>query len=42
MSELVAGVVQGFSTGLGAGLANYLFMKRLENVEKRLWKRRGK
>jgi len=30
------GIVQGFSTGIGVGLSNWILIKRLENLEKRL------
>jgi len=32
-SEIVQVVIQGFSTGLGVGIANWLLIKRLEYVE---------
>lgn len=37
--DLWQGIVNGFSSGLGVGIANYLILKRLEMIEARL---RGK
>ena len=34
--DLWQGIVQGFATGLGVGFANWLFIKRLESLEKKL------
>jgi len=30
MVDIVQGIIQGFSAGLGAGAANYFIIKRLE------------
>lgn len=37
--EIVNGVVQGFATGIGVGLANWFLIKRLGSLEHRV---RGK
>ncbi|MDP3765297.1 MAG: hypothetical protein Q8R04_02190 [Nanoarchaeota archaeon] len=34
--DIWQGIVQGFSTGLGVGFANWLLIKRLEALEKKL------
>jgi len=36
MVDIIQGVIQGFSAGLGAGAANYFIIKRLEKIEKRI------
>lgn len=33
------GVLNGFFTGLGVGLANWIFIKRLEYLEKKILKK---
>ena len=33
--EIWQGIINGFSTGIGVGLANWLAIKRLEHLEKR-------
>lgn len=30
------GILNGFATGIGAGIANYLIIRRLETIEKRI------
>ena len=34
--EIWNGIIQGFSTGIGVGFANWLFIKRLEHLEKNI------
>ena len=29
-------VIQGFATGIGAGISNWLLIKRLEHLEKKI------
>jgi len=38
--DIWGGVIQGFSTGIGVGLSNWIFIKRLEKLEERLFKRK--
>ena len=33
--DLTQGIMNGFATGVGVGLANWIIIKRLENLEKR-------
>lgn len=40
--EIWQGIVNGFSTGIGVGLANWIAIKRLEHLEKRIEKRINK
>ena len=37
--EIWQGVVQGFSTGLGVGIANWLLIRRLEHLENKIQKK---
>jgi hypothetical protein len=39
MTDLIPGIVSGFATGIGVGLANWVFIKRLEEFEKKVRKR---
>ena len=34
--DLVQGIMNGFAAGLGAGIANWLLIKRLEIIEKKI------
>jgi len=34
--ELWQGIINGFATGIGVGLANWIAIKRLENLEKKM------
>ena len=36
--DLWSGVIQGFCTGEGVGLANWVFVKRLEVLEQKILK----
>lgn len=36
MVDLLQGILSGFAGGIGAGLANYFIIKRLEQAEKRI------
>lgn len=38
--DIWGGVIQGFCTGAGVGLANWIFVKRLERFEERLFKKK--
>ena len=35
MVDIIGNIFAGFSTGLGVGFANWLFIKRLESLEKK-------
>jgi len=39
--EIWGGVVSGFATGLGVGVANWLFIKRLEKLEEKILSKRN-
>ena len=34
MVDITQGILNGFATGIGAGIANYLIIRRLETIEK--------
>ena len=36
MVDITQGIINGFATGIGAGIANYLIIRRLETIEKRI------
>ena len=37
--EIIQGIIQGFSTGLGVGIAHWIFIQRLEYWEKKIIKK---
>ena len=36
MVDIMQGILNGFATGIGVGIANYLIIKRFEIIEKRI------
>lgn len=36
MVDMIQAILTGFFTGIGVGLANWLLIRRLENIEKRI------
>ena len=36
MVDITQGILNGFATGIGAGIANYLIIRRLETIENRI------
>lgn len=40
MIDIVQGVINGFSSGLGVGIANYFVLKRIEHIETKLMERK--
>ncbi len=39
-TEIIQGIIMGFSTGIGVGVANWIFIKRLEHIEEKIIKER--
>lgn len=39
MVDMIQAILTGFFTGIGVGLANWLLIRRLENIEKRIQER---